>query len=353
MIFRVKADAIEPVKSFWDPRELELEKYLLPDEGADEQILNHTVFGEDLLFIGNQVRTKNKKRADILALDRFGNAVIIELKKDAGKLGVEMQALQYLADFSRYKGKDFIAHFSKSYTRSDSLKDDIEGFMDNMRLEDINKCSRIILMARYFDSSLYSMGKWLASCDVAFRCVRYTPYEIGGEHYLSFSIVFDQSPAAIYPLSFQPIREPQYFWHNIGRKGPQAQDWWDYLVKAQQISTSFENEPGDEGERILKKYIRGDTVIAYASGHGAVGVGVIKAPTSYHLLSPSDKGNTLSGHLHRMAVKWEFIAKKLSDGLAPDDIKALGGYPPIRTSVRIDDSVAERLIAALKNRRFE
>jgi len=36
------------------------------------------------------------------------------LKRDKGVLGVETQALQCLADFSVYKGKDFIDRFSKS-----------------------------------------------------------------------------------------------------------------------------------------------------------------------------------------------------------------------------------------------
>jgi hypothetical protein len=223
MIFQIDTESsdIEPLVSIWIPKELDLERYILPGE-SDEPILNEDVFGEPLLLIRNQVQTQHKKRADIFAIDRVGNGVIIELKKDNVTLGVETQALQYLADFSTYKGTDFISHFSKY---SDSLEENIRGFIgDNVRLEDINKNSRIILMARSFDPSLYSMGKWLASCDVAFRCIKYSPYEIEGKHYLSFSISFDQSPSTIYPLSFQTrSRESQYFWHNIGRN---KQDWW-------------------------------------------------------------------------------------------------------------------------------
>lgn len=110
MIFKVTVNGtatMEPVESFWDPPELDLERYLLPDENSEEQVLNWEVFGEPLLPISNQVRTKHKKRADILALDKFGNAVIIELKRNIGMLGAETQALQYLAEFSRLKGKSF------------------------------------------------------------------------------------------------------------------------------------------------------------------------------------------------------------------------------------------------------
>ncbi len=75
MIFGInaKTNNIEPFKSSWIPKELELERYLLPSEGSDEPILAPSVFGEPLLLISNQVKTRQKKRADILALDRAGN----------------------------------------------------------------------------------------------------------------------------------------------------------------------------------------------------------------------------------------------------------------------------------------
>ena len=67
----------------------------------------------------------------------MGNSVIIELKRHSGSLGVDTQALQYLADFSRYKGQNFINHFSK---RNHSLDQNIRGFLgDEVRTEDINK----------------------------------------------------------------------------------------------------------------------------------------------------------------------------------------------------------------------
>ena len=101
MLFKVSSDeqSLSVVQSDWRPRELELEKLLVASSDDTAQILSETVFGESLLLVDNQVRTRNEKRADILALDRAGNAVIVELKRDWGQLGVETQALQYLAKF--------------------------------------------------------------------------------------------------------------------------------------------------------------------------------------------------------------------------------------------------------------
>ena len=115
------------------------------------QILSETVFGESLLLVDNQVRTRNEKRADILALDRAGNAVIVELKRDWGQLGVETQALQYLADFSQYKGKAFLDKF----VPQDLQRATVKGFLGAVPDENINKHPRIILVARTFDETVF------------------------------------------------------------------------------------------------------------------------------------------------------------------------------------------------------
>lgn len=96
MIFKVNEEEnrIEPFQSLWNPKELEVETYILSGLDEQEPILESSVFGESFLIVSRQVKTRNKKRADILAIDRAGNAVIIELKRDQGALGVETQALQ-------------------------------------------------------------------------------------------------------------------------------------------------------------------------------------------------------------------------------------------------------------------
>ena len=83
-------EAPKPLKRYlskWQPRELDVEKFIVSAD-SDNNILDPSVFGEPLLIVSNQVKTKFKKRADILAIDRYGNGVIIELKRDRGFLGV-------------------------------------------------------------------------------------------------------------------------------------------------------------------------------------------------------------------------------------------------------------------------
>ena len=355
MIFRLRDQdgSIDAYPSQWTPKELELEKCLLPRAG-DEPLLQESVFREPLLLISNQVRTRESKRADILALDQAGSAVIVELKRHQGNLGVETQALQYLADFSGYRGHDFLRRFS----RDEHFTERIQGFLgDDFRLEDLNRGSRVILVAQTFDPALFSMGEWLARSGVAFRCIEYTPFEVHNERFLSFSIAFDRTPEPLYPLVFQNrAREPGTFWHNIGHPNSRRADdgWWAVLKKRAEISTGFENQPGDAGERILKSYVAGDKIVAYATGYGAVGWGIIERPTSYRLLRPGEDDDKVLGghlHLHRLSITWKAVAQQLKDGLPPDEIRErFDIYHPVSTSVKIADRKAEALLALLSQR---
>lgn len=202
--------------------------------------------------------------------------MIIELKRNAGRLGVETQALQYLADFANYRGKSFLRKFSGNPGVSEET---VLGFVgDKANIDQLNARSRVILVARSFDETIFSLGEWLSSKGVAFRCISYLPVQVGEAQLLSFSIAFDRSPDALYPLTFSSAaREPGIYWHNIARA---EQSWWGFLVSHGQIPACFDNSPGDQGEKVLTKYVPSDIVVAYAKGYGALGWGVIENPNT-------------------------------------------------------------------------
>ena len=354
MIIEIKDDKAVRFQSLskWLPRELELERYLIArsDEDSKVELLDEHVFGEPLLLLNNQVRTKHGKRADIVALDRMGNAVIIELKRDEGKLGVETQAMQYLADISAYKGVRLLTKFK-------SREQDIKSFLGaDASLDELNRQSRIILMARAFDSSIFSIGEWLASAGVAFRCIKYLPIEIGDRRFLTFSVAFDRSREPLYPLLFgSGPRNPQAFWHNIGDRGFKDKNkWWRHLVEKGEISASFDNQPGDPGEQLLQGYIPGDKIIAYSSGHGALGWGIVGAAPKYQLIGKRDDVPFSLGerHLHRLkGIDWKEHAPNLQDALsAAKVLKQFDIYHPVQTRSRIDEEKVNKLIESLKKK---
>src|SRR5271157_1912532 len=57
------------------------------------------ILGEELLIITNEYDKfdKTKERLDLLALDRDGKLVVIELKREESGANVELQAIKYAA----------------------------------------------------------------------------------------------------------------------------------------------------------------------------------------------------------------------------------------------------------------
>jgi hypothetical protein len=348
MLFKVNEEAgsLERANSNWNPKELELERLLITQDDSGVSILSESVFGEPLLLVSNQVRTARNKRADLLALDRSGNGVIIELKRSAGRLGIETQALQYLADFSNYRGADFLRKYSAD-PAARAQDTALAFFGSKADIKDINIRSRVILVARSFDESVFSLGEWLSSKGVAFRCISYFPINIGEAHYISFSVAFDHSPEGLFQLTFSSMaREPGIFWHNIAHAD---QEWWNFLVKHSQIPACFEDSPGDQGEKTLAKYVAGDKVVAYAGGFGAIGWGIIENPRTYRLLPPGDKDDFLKGVCrHRLSVTWKATAHLLSEALSADAIRSeFSIYHPISTSVSMDQIKGQQLLERL------
>ena len=345
----INQNNLETVQRDWFPNELEIEKWIF--QGSDEEplLLPEDVFGERFLKVARQVRTREKKRADIIALDRRGNGVVIELKRDQGRLGVETQALQYLAAFSSLRGRGFVEHFAEEKSVETILKVFKKAFADeDVREEEINLKSRVVLLAQDFDPSLFSMGKWLGDSSVAFKCIQFTPFCVGQSKFISFSVSFEQSPFNLFPLELRKWRrEPGVYWHNIANSN---QKWWDYLKDKSEIPAGFENQPGDEGERILKEYIKGDRIIAYAKGFGAVGWAKIENPV-YRLIPERDDEAKMGYHRHRLKVSWQNCAKNLTDGISSREFeKKTNAYHPIQTSSRIDAAEAEKLITMLQQK---
>jgi len=348
MLFEVRNNTLKPITESWNLSELNLEKLITKADSAN--LLNESVFNEEILIINKEVRTQDKKRADILGLDKDGRGVIIELKKDRGHLGVDMQALQYLADFSRYTGEDFIKKFQDKHKKD--LNDEIKSFLEPDQLERINQKSRIILIAKSFDSTLFSMGEWLAGKGVPFKCIEYKTIKANGKEFIAFTTVFDRTNESLYNLGFSYInREPKCFWHNIGHADI---DWWRHLIEYQQIPACFENKPGDRGEQILKSYIKGDKIIAYAKGYGAIGYGILENP-KYELVDENSPKNLkkIDNCFHRLSISWKYIVDDFNHGIKANKLREeYEIYHPVSTFATVPKDKAEKLIKDIENQKL-
>lgn len=144
------------------------------------------ILGEDLLMISNEYDAfdKTNERLDLLAIDRDGNVVVIELKRDDSGKNADLQALKYAAYcstltlsnlaeiYQNYKLKN-----NKKLTVEESRKSIID-FIQNDDFEEINDKPRIILVSKEYRPEVTASVLWLRKFNIDIKCVKLTPYEI-------------------------------------------------------------------------------------------------------------------------------------------------------------------------------
>lgn len=138
-------------------------------------------------------------RLDLLALDRDGRLVVIELKRDEGK-GVEWQAIKYAARCYKFSTEriiqllseyescsedeakiKIIEHIEGEQTTNDSF-DDLFSYNSNHS----GIITRIILVARKFHPDVCAAVEWLRDNNIDISCIKIKPYRNeNGDIYLT------------------------------------------------------------------------------------------------------------------------------------------------------------------------
>jgi hypothetical protein len=165
----------------------------VPDEALYERDVETWVarrpdiLGEPLLTIGRQVQMdEGKDRIDLLALDKAGNLVVIELKRDLVGGSADLQALRYAALVAKWSHDD-IRRQAEGYWKS--VGDDrgtfaqvVEDFCDEGY--EINAEQRVILAGRDVKPRLGSMALWLRKHAVDLKVVAIVLMKDDGRLYL-------------------------------------------------------------------------------------------------------------------------------------------------------------------------
>ena len=112
--------------------------------------------GQELFLVGKEIvaSANVQDRIDILALDKTGAAVVIELKRGNHKLHM-LQAISYAGMIAEWSHLDVIQLLDGP--SQERLVDFLE-----VEIEDVNRRQRIILLAEAFDYALLVSAKWLS-----------------------------------------------------------------------------------------------------------------------------------------------------------------------------------------------
>jgi hypothetical protein len=186
-LFRITTTALEPIPRTTFAAELVQER-------ADLQRLlrqNLALLDDDLLFVAEEYSSfqDSKRRVDLLALDRSGQLVVIELKRTDDGGHMELQALRYAAMVSTMTYEQLIATYAEhNHVTDEEARQAIEDWLEVGQEPDgdlpdvLPDRVRIILVSANFSPEVTSTVLWLnANYGLDIVCHRLVPYRHGDD----------------------------------------------------------------------------------------------------------------------------------------------------------------------------
>jgi hypothetical protein len=167
------------------------------------------VLDEDLLVVAEEFGQWEdaRRRVDLLAVDKTGRLVVIELKRDDGA-HMDLQALRYAAMVSSMNFGDVAAvyeqHLAKTAPDSDlDARDELVAFIDTGDEDEpaISTDVRIVLVSAEFGRELMTSVLWLNRFEgMDIRCIQLVPYRLDGRVLLDVRQVVPLPEAADYQV---------------------------------------------------------------------------------------------------------------------------------------------------------
>lgn len=173
------------------------------------------ILGEDLLIVTSEYDRfdKTKDRLDILAIDKNGKLVVIELKRDVAEKFVDLQAIHYAAFCSTMNLEhvtDLMLEYHKKLDQTikkDEIEDRISEFIINSEFSDFDNQPRIILVANDFREETLSSVLWLRDSGIEITCVKLEPYKIENRIVIKSEIIIPLPEAKNYIIQAEQKRK--------------------------------------------------------------------------------------------------------------------------------------------------
>jgi len=181
------------------------------------------------------------RRIDLLAVDRAGELVVIELKRTEDGGHMELQALRYAAMVSTMTFDQLVETYERHLKQEDpdaapTARTKLAAFLEEVGGEDavLQRRVRIILVAGGFDTQITTAVLWLADVyGLDIRCVKLVPYRVSGRLLLDVQQVIPLPEAE--ELTVRLRRR-----ETAARAAEQAvgsRDWTQYVVTSPTDST--------------------------------------------------------------------------------------------------------------------
>ncbi len=249
---------------------IDLERRLQEIIATDVSLLD-----PELLIIGREVQTQDRGRIDLLAIDRQGSLVVIELKRSRTPREVVAQILDYGSWVSRMTPEDVQRVYSDY---QDGHRDNSAPRLINEALKDkfnsapveLNATHRLVIVASELDPATerivtYLRDEYELDINVAF----FHALNDEGRTYLTRAWLREDSPGSHEPPGARREWNGQ-FYVNF-EEGEERK--WEEARRYGFVSAGG----GDRFTRFMKQLPVGSRFWAYAPGWGYVGVGEVTA----------------------------------------------------------------------------
>ncbi len=178
-----------------------------------------------LLIIGRQVTTNLGSIIDLLGLDREGNTVVIELKRDRTPRDTLAQALEYVS-FVEELNTDELEGILQNYINDDSINiaEYHKSYFDLTEDEAVsfNKEQRIVLVGQRITGEIRQTSSYLRKKGLRVTCLEFSYFQASdGQHLLSYDIVVGKEPKKISRISTGslPVVNSDSFMESLDENG--------------------------------------------------------------------------------------------------------------------------------------
>ncbi len=171
---------------------------------------------DKILIIGRQVTTNLGGFVDLLGLDREGNVVVVELKRDRTPRDTLAQALEY-ASFVEQLDADQLEAILHRYV-SDESPSLAEYHRQYFALDDdsavaFNKEQRIVIVGQRITPEIRQTARYLSGLALRVTCVEFTFFETGdGKKLLTHEVVVGKEAvrAKVSSASLPTVTQQQF-----------------------------------------------------------------------------------------------------------------------------------------------
>lgn len=235
-LYRVTPDKLEPV-----PRTTFSGEGLLERKDL-QRLLRRDIspLGEDLLVVAEEFGEweDSNRRIDLLCLDRRGNLVVVELKReDSGHM--ELQALRYAAMVAGLTLEQVTAvHARSRQVDPDQARDEVRSFL-RLEEEDARLTGevRILLVAAEFSTELTTCVLWLNQRGLDITCIRLRPYKGNGELLVDATQIIPLPEAADYAVRLRAQEQARR--RELGEREQMHRHFWAQLVERSRTRTAL------------------------------------------------------------------------------------------------------------------